>query len=108
MFKLQQEFIGNNMKIKTPSALLKCFPYIKRNGHRFAYFIIFVYCSYVLFFLYQNLFITYFDQKPVDSALIQSKKEVVNQTLFDQVVTHSTEKLDNSTDNNFPYSNPLQ
>ena len=106
--KFPQKFIGNNMKIKTPSALKRFSPYIKRNGHHIAYIIIFFYCCYILFFVYQNLFITYFDQKPIDPNLIQSKKEVVNQTLFDQVITHSEEKVDNSTNSNIPYLDPFQ
>lgn len=94
--------------MKTSISLSKFLPYIMRNGHRVAYLAIFAYCCYILFFLYLNLFIPFFNQKSIDPALIQRKKEVVNQTLFDQVITHSTEKAEKSAGVSIPPSNPFQ
>jgi hypothetical protein len=96
------------MKIKNSLSFNKIIPFVKRNGHRVAYVAIFAYCCYILFFLYLNLFIPFFDQKPIDPALLQRKKEVVNQTLFDQVISHSAEKIEKSTGIDSPASNPFQ
>lgn len=89
-------------------SLAKYLPYLKHRAHRFAYVAILAYCFYMLFFLYQNLFIPFFDKNTIDPALIQRKKEVVNQTLFDQVLNSSTEKVGKPTRINRPTSNPFQ
>ncbi|MBU1952116.1 hypothetical protein KJ733_04360 [Patescibacteria group bacterium] len=94
--------------MKTSISFGKYLPYVKRNGHRVVYLAIILYCFYILFFLYQNLFIPFFNQTSIDPALIQRKKEVVNQTLFEQVITHSEEKVKKSTRIYFPSSNPFQ
>ncbi|MFA6524729.1 MAG: hypothetical protein WCT33_00485 [Patescibacteria group bacterium] len=96
------------MKLNKSISLAKYLPYLKHRAHRFGYMVILTYFLYILFFLYQNLFIPFFDKNSIDPALIQRKKEVVNQTLFEQVLDSSTEKVGKPTRINRPTSDPFQ
>ncbi|MFA6391438.1 MAG: hypothetical protein WCW66_01610 [Patescibacteria group bacterium] len=80
------------MKMKSTIPIDKYYGYIKRNSNKAIYIAIIGYAMYILFFLYQNVFIPFYDRTLIDPALVLRKKEVINQTLFEQVINNSKEK----------------
>ncbi|PIS42458.1 MAG: hypothetical protein COT24_03380 [Candidatus Kerfeldbacteria bacterium CG08_land_8_20_14_0_20_40_16] len=74
------------MDLNFSFSLKKIPPFLRRNGVKIAYLIMLIGILYILFFLYQYLYLPIAEKQTIDPSLIQSKKEVINQQLFEKVV----------------------
>ena len=80
------------MKPKISFSFKKFPTFFRKYCLKAVYLILILYLLYILFFLYQYLFLPLAETQPIDPTLIQSKKEMVNQGLFDNVVQRMEEK----------------
>lgn len=80
------------MKLKSSLSIDQVVKSVKRHNMKIVFLILMLGIAYTLFFLYQNLYLPISEKQPIDPTLIQSKKEVINQKLYDTVYQNMTAK----------------
>lgn len=80
------------MRLKVSLSSKKVASLFKKYIDKIIYLIFIISFLYLLFFLYQYLYLPISEKRPIDPSLIQSKKEVVNQQLFEKVSKAMEEK----------------
>lgn len=95
------------MKIKISFSSKKLANFLRKYSHRLIYLIIFVYFSYLVFFLYQYGYLSLMEKKAIDPTLVARKKEILNQVLFEKVKKELEEKTNPPTNSNPEIKNPF-
>ncbi|PIY97290.1 MAG: hypothetical protein COY66_00125 [Candidatus Kerfeldbacteria bacterium CG_4_10_14_0_8_um_filter_42_10] len=72
--------------------------FLRKYSIRIGYLILLAGVIYILIFLYQYLYLPISEKQTIDPSLIQSKKEVVNQQLFERIIKSMEQKTTSFND----------